>query len=146
MKVLPLGNSGLKISRVTLGTNNFGSQVPESVCSKIIDKALDHGVNSVDTANVYTGGRSEEIIGRAIQGRRDDFVIATKVGMEGDPLGPKNDAGLSRKNILRQLENSLKRLQTTYVDLYYAHCIDPTTPLEETLKTFTMLVKEGKIR
>ena len=146
MKVHPLGNSGLKISQITLGTNNFGSQVPEPVCLKIINEAFDHGVNSIDTANVYTNGKSEEIIGRAIYGRRDDFVIATKVGKEGDPLGFKNDAGLSRKNILRQLENSLSRLQTTYVDLYYAHCFDPTTPLEETLRTLDALVNEGKIR
>ena len=83
MKVLPLGKSGLKISKITLGTNNFGSQVPESICSKIIIKAFDLGVNSIDTANIYTQGRLEEIIGRTIQGRRDDFVVATKVGMEG---------------------------------------------------------------
>lgn len=139
-----LGRTGLKVSRMTLGTNNFGRDVDEETSVRVIRKAIDLGINSLDTANVYTKRRSEEIIGKAIRGDRERFVIATKVGNEvGD--GP-NDSGLSRKHILWQVSESLRLLQTDHLDLYYMHSFDPETPLEETLKTLDQLVIDGKVR
>jgi len=119
---------------MTLGTNNFGRDV---------DEAIDLGINSVDTANVYAKRRSEELIGKAIKGDRDRFVIATKLGHDVGE-GP-NDSGLSRKHILWQLEESLRLLETDHIDIYYMHKFDPETPLEETLKTFDQLVRDGKV-
>jgi aryl-alcohol dehydrogenase-like predicted oxidoreductase len=139
-----LGKSGLKVSQICLGTNNFGGQVCEKDSIEIINKALDCGINVLDTADVYTGGKSEEIIGRAVRGRRDEVVIATKVGFGTGP-GP-NQGGLSRKHVLSQVEHSLKSLQTDFIDIYYLHRFDPETPLEETLRTFNGLVREGKVR
>jgi aryl-alcohol dehydrogenase-like predicted oxidoreductase len=139
-----LGQSGLKVSRLCLGTNNFGGQIDAETSAKIVDKALDCGINVLDTANIYTGGKSEEIIGKAIKGRRDDVIIATKVGFDtGD--GP-NQTGLSRKHILNQVQHSLRRLQTDFIDIYYVHHFDPETPVEETLRTFDYLVRQGKVR
>jgi len=138
-----VGRSGLWVSRMTLGTNNFGRDVDEATSIRVIRKAIDLGVNSIDSANVYTKGRSEEIIGKATRGDRERFVIATKVGSEvGD--GP-NEAGLSRKHILWQLSVSLERLQTDHIDIYYMHRFDPSTPLEESMRTFDELIREGKI-
>jgi aryl-alcohol dehydrogenase-like predicted oxidoreductase len=111
---------------------------------KIVNKALDCGINAMDTANIYTGGKSEEIIGKAVKGRRDEAIIATKVGF-GKLDGP-NQSGLSRKHILNQVERSLKSLQTDFIDIYYMHRFDPETPLEETLRTFDYLVRQGKVR
>ena len=139
-----LGRSGLKVSRICLGTNNFGGQVSEEASIAIVNKALDCGINVIDTANVYTAGRSEEIIGKAVKGRRDEAIIATKVGF-GVGQAP-NQSGLSRKHILSQVEHSLKSLQTDFIDLYYLHRFDPETPLEETLQTFDDMVREGKVR
>jgi len=139
-----LGKSGLKVSQICLGTNNFGGQISEQTSIKIVNKALDCGINVIDTANVYTGGKSEEIIGKAVKGRRDEVIIATKVGF-GSNEGP-NQAGLSRKHILSQVEHSLNSLQTHFIDLYYLHRFDPETPLEETLRTFDDLVRIGKVR
>jgi len=139
-----LGKSGLKVSRICLGTNNFGGQLSEKTSTEIIDKALDCGINIIDTANTYTTGKSEEIIGKAIKGRRDDVIIATKVGMS---IGQKpHQTGLSRKHMLWQFQHSLKSLQTDFIDLYYLHRFDPETPLEETLRTLNDLVREGKVR
>ena len=139
-----LGKSGLKVSRICLGTNNFGGQLSEKTSIEIINKAFDSGINLIDTANTYTGGKSEEIIGRAIKGRRDDVIIATKVGMA---IGQKpHQTGLSRRHILWQLQHSLKSLQTDFIDLYYLHRFDPETPLEETMRTLNDLVREGKVR
>ena len=138
-----LGNSGLKVSCICLGTNNFGGQISEEGSKAIIEKAIDCGINIIDTANVYTGGRSEEIIGNAVKGRRDQVVLATKVGFGGQA---PNQSGLSRKHILSQVEHSLKSLQTDFIDLYYLHRFDPETPLEETLRTFNDIVREGKVR
>ena len=139
-----LGQSGLKVSRICLGTNNFGGQLSEKTSLEIIDKALDCGINMIDTANTYTTGRSEEIIGKAINGRRDDVIIATKVGMN---IGQKpHQTGLSRRHILWQFQHSLKSLQTDFIDLYYLHRFDADTPLEETLRTLNDLVREGKVR
>lgn len=138
-----LGRTGVKISRMTLGTNNFGRDVDEETSIRVIRRAADLGVISIDTANVYTGRRSEEIIGKAVRGDRDRFVIATKVGSDVGE-GP-NDVGLSRKHILSQVSESLRLLQTDHIDIYYMHRFDPNTPLEETLKTFDQLIRDGRI-
>jgi 1-deoxyxylulose-5-phosphate synthase len=138
-----VGRTGLKVSRMTLGSNNFGRDVDEATSIRVLRKAIDLGINSVDTANVYTGRRSEEIIGKAMRGDRDRFVIATKVGSDMGE-GP-NDSGLSRKHILSQVSESLRLLQTDHIDIYYMHRFDPGTPLEETLKTFDQLVRAGKV-
>ena len=136
-----LGKSGLKVSQICLGTNNFGGQVSERVSIEIINKAIDCGINLIDTADMYTRGKSEEIIGRAIKDRRDEVIIATKVGFKIGK-GP-NEGGLSRKHILCQIERSLKCLETNFIDIYYLHRFDPETPLEETLRTLNDLVREG---
>lgn len=148
-----LGNSGLKVSTISLGCWIFGSanpaygkpgKVSSDEAIRIIERALDLGVNFIDNANRYTGGEAEEILGAAIKGRRADVVVATKVrGRMGQ--GP-NDEGLSRAHILREVENSLRRLGTDYIDLYQAHQVDWDTPLEETLRAFDDLVTQGKVR
>jgi len=152
MEYRTLGRSGLKVSKLTLGTMTFGGEGAMSKvgstdvkgAAKMIDTAMDAGVNIFDTANMYSQGASEEILGKALGKKREDVLIATKVrfGM-GD--GP-NDAGLSRLHIRQQIEHSLKRLNTDYIDLYQMHQWDGTTPLEETLETFDTLVRHGKIR
>jgi 1-deoxyxylulose-5-phosphate synthase len=142
-----LGRSGVKVSRLSLGTNNFGRDADEETTIKIVKKAIDCGINSIDGANVYTGGKSEELIGKALRGDRNRVVLATKVGMpygKGANMGP-NEYGLSRKHIMWQISESLRRLQTDYLDIYYMHRFDPETPLEETLKTFDHLIREGKV-
>jgi 1-deoxyxylulose-5-phosphate synthase len=144
MKYERLGGSGLKIPRICLGTNNFGTDVPRDEARKILDIVLDLGANMLDTANIYTQGKSEEIIGEWARERRDEVIIATKVGME-QGTNP-NRLGLSRANLIAQLEHSLKRLQTDYIDLYYLHQFDGETPLEETLKTLDSFVAENKVR
>lgn len=148
MKYNSLGNSGLLVSELCLGTMIFGEEskrsTPPEEAEKIIHHYLDMGGNHIDTANVYAGGRSEEIIGQAIQNRRDQVVLATKVRFAmGD--GP-NDEGLSRLHILKSVEESLIRLRTEYIDLLYMHCWDPVTPIAESLNTFNDLVTQGKIR
>lgn len=145
MQLRYLGKTGLKVSELCLGAMTFGRETTEPDGVAILNRFKDVGGNFVDTANVYTRGASEEIVGRwlATQ-RRDDWVIATKVrfGM-GD--GP-NEVGLSRKHIVAAIEASLRRLQTDHVDLYQVHCWDPGTPLEETLSTLDRLVQQGKVR
>ncbi len=153
MEYVRLGTSGLKISRISLGCWTFGSAQPQygkpgkvqaEDAVRIIEYALSTGVNFIDNANRYTGGEAEQILGRAIKGRRSEVVIATKVrGRMGE--GP-NDEGLSRVHIMREVENSLRRLGTDYIDLYQAHSTDPTTPLEETLRALDDLVTQGKVR
>jgi len=138
-----VGKTGLRISRMTLGTNNFGRDVDEPTAIRVIRKAIDLGINSIDTANVYSGRRSEEIIGKAVHGDRDRFVIATKVGSDMGE-GP-NEVGLSRKHIVWQVAESLRLLQTDHIDIYYMHRFDEHTPLEETLKTFDYLIRQGKV-
>ena len=139
-----LGKTGTKVSELCLGTMTFGQQVDETTATRIINRAIDLGVNFIDTADVYAQGRSEEIVGKAIKGRRDDIVLATKVrGRTGqDP----NGEGLSRKHIMRNLEASLERLGTDYIDLYQVHRTDPTTPLKETMAALSDLVRSGKVR
>ena len=149
-----LGFSGLHVSNLSLGTMAFGRWIDEKASVQILDTALDVGINLIDTANfygkgqdeqfLYGTGESEEIIGRALKGRRDKVVLATKVGL---PMGKDiNDAGLSKFHIMREVENSLQRLQTDYIDLYQVHRFDDQTPLEETLSTLTSLVNQGKVR
>jgi len=148
MRYKPLGYSGLIVSELCLGTMIFGEDskrsTPADEAEKIIHHYLDQGGNHIDTANVYAGGRSEEIVGTAIQDRRAQVVLATKVRFSmGD--GP-NDQGLSRYHILNSVEDSLRRLKTDYIDLLYMHCWDPVTPIEESLNTFNDLVTQGKVR
>lgn len=143
MEYVRLANTGAKVSRICLGSNNFGGQLDEPQSLKVIAKALDQGINIIDTANGYTRGKSEEIIGKAIKGARNDVLVATKVGMTlGD--GP-NQGGLSRKHIIHQVSESLRRLQTDYLDIYYLHQPDPTTPCEETFRTLRDLLRQGKV-
>lgn len=144
MKLNVLPTTGVRLSQLTLGTMMFGGQTSEADSLKIMDLALDSGINSIDTANMYTGGESERIVGKALKGRRDKAILATKVShaISDDP----NDVGLSRRSILGAVEKSLKRLDTDYIDLYYLHWPDYHTPIEESLYTLDMLVKAGKVR
>ncbi|HLW47975.1 MAG TPA: aldo/keto reductase [bacterium] len=139
-----LGRSGLNVSAYALGTNAFGGRADEETSIAIIHHALDHGVNLIDTANIYTDSNSERIIGKALRGRRDQAALATKCGLKvGD--GP-NDEGASRAHIMREIDRSLARLGTDYVDLYQIHTWDDRTPLEETLRALDDLVRAGKVR
>ncbi|MDP9350197.1 MAG: aldo/keto reductase [Chloroflexota bacterium] len=144
MEYRRLGNTGLMVSELCLGCMTFGREADEPTSREMIARFLDAGGNFLDTADVYSRGRSEEITGRAIKDRRDDVVLATKVrfGM-GD--GP-NDVGVSRKHVMQGCEASLKRLGTDYIDLYQVHCWDEATPLEETLGALSDLVRQGKVR
>jgi 1-deoxyxylulose-5-phosphate synthase len=139
-----LGRTGLKVSAITLGTMTLGMQVGETEGIEVIKTAMDLGINSFDTANGYSGGKSEQILGTAVKGKRNSVVIATKVAFVNGP-GP-NDSGLSRKHIMNEVEGSLKRLQTDYIDIYYAHFPDFDTSIEQTLRTMDDLVHQGKIR
>jgi len=147
-----LGRSGLRISELTLGTMTFGGQgsfakvgsTDRDGARRIVDRALDAGVNLIDTADVYSGGVSEEIVGSAIEGRRDRLLLATKARFRtGD--GP-NDAGLSRFHLIRACEDSLRRLGTDHIDLYQVHQWDGQTPVEETMEALDTLVRDGKVR
>ena len=139
-----LGRSGLKVSPLCLGTMMFGGPTEEADASRIIDKARDAGVNFIDTADVYTEGRSEEITGRAIAAHRNHWVLATKVA---NPTGPgPNERGLSRRRIMEAAEASLRRLGTDWIDIYYLHKEDHSTPLAETVGAMADLVAQGKIR
>jgi aryl-alcohol dehydrogenase-like predicted oxidoreductase len=146
-----MGRTGLKVTEICLGTMTFGHQCDERTSFAILDKAAEHGVTFLDTADVYpvppspdTAGRSEEIIGRWLKGKRERFVMATKCRMRVG-RGP-NDEGLSRKHVLKAVENSLRRLDTDYIDLYQTHSFDPDTPIEETLDALDTLVRQGKVR
>lgn len=140
-----LGKTGIKVSEMCLGAMTFGRESSEAESFRMLDRFCTAGGNFVDTANVYSQGISEEIVGRWLKNqRREDFVIATKVRF-GMGSGP-NDVGLSRKHILSSVEASLRRLGTDYIDLYQVHCWDNVTPLEETLSTLDSLVKTGKVR
>ncbi|WP_224449464.1 aldo/keto reductase [Haloprofundus salilacus] len=150
MEYTKLGDTGLEVSRFCLGCMNFGSGAEwmmndEEASIELIHRALDLGINFLDTANVYSRGESEEIVGKAIEGRnRDELVVATKVyGEMGDY---PNGQGLSRKHILDQAEASLERLGTDYIDLYQIHRWDDETPIEETLSALSHLVETGKVR
>ena len=147
MEYVNLGRSGLKVSRACLGAMMFGTAgapCEEAESRRIIDAFLDHGHNFVDTANVYTGGQSEEVTGRAIAAKRDSVVLATKGRF---PQGSgANDGGLSRVHLTRALEASLERLGTDYIDLYQVHFWDADTPIEETMATLDGFVRKGLVR
>ena len=146
MEYVRLGRTGLKVSRVCQGSNMIGGYVNEAAGIPLLNACLDEGINFIDTANVYAGGKSEEIIGKALKNRRYEAVIMSKVGGPmGGGKGP-NDRGSSRKYIMQALEVSLKRLQTDYVDVFMMHYWDPVAPLEETMSTLDEIVKQGKAR
>lgn len=145
MHYRPLGRSGLQVSPLALGSMMFGGPADAATSRRIIDHAYAHGINFIDTANVYTDGRSEEIVGQAIAARRDDWVLASKVGI-GPADGLPNRRGLSRKHIASALQASLRRLGTDYLDIYYLHREDPQTPLEETVSAIGDLLRQGRIR
>jgi aryl-alcohol dehydrogenase-like predicted oxidoreductase len=139
-----LGDSGLRVSEICLGTwTTFGGSLADDDAIALVDAAFDVGINFFDTANIYSQGRSEEVLGRALAGRqRDSFVVATKLWAEM----PNGDRGLSREQIHKQIDDSLGRLQLDHVDLYQAHSFDEDVPLEETLAAFTEVVNAGKVR
>jgi aryl-alcohol dehydrogenase-like predicted oxidoreductase len=146
VNVRALGRTGIQVSSYCLGSMMFGSigNPDHDDCTRIIHAALDHGINFVDTADMYSAGESEEIVGKALHGRRDDVVLATKVHF---PMGDgPNRSGNSRRWILAEVEESLRRLQTDWIDLYQIHRPDPATDIEETLWALTDLVTSGKIR
>ena len=144
METRTLGKTNLRVSRVCLGTMTFGAQTDEAAALAMVNLCLDQGVNFFDTANVYNAGASESILGRALKGRRDRVVLASKAAGK---MGPDPDqAGLSRPAIMRAVEESLQRLQTDYLDLYYLHWPDYTVPFEESLETLGWLVRDGKVR
>lgn len=146
MEYRPLARTGVKVSPLCLGAMMFGPWGNDDKADsiRIIHRALDAGINFVDTADVYSGGVSEEIVGEALQGRRDDVFLATKffMPMDEDP----NHRGGSRRWIMREVENSLRRLNTDYIDLYQVHRPSPDTDVEETLGALTDLVRQGKVR
>jgi aryl-alcohol dehydrogenase-like predicted oxidoreductase len=152
MEYRQLGNSGLRVSALTLGTMTFGGRgnfanvgsTDVAAATRQIDLCLDRGVNFIDTADVYSDGLAEDILGEAIKGRRDRVLLATKARM---PMGDgPNDAGLSRHHLIAECENSLRRLQVDHIDLYQVHEWDGQTPLEETIAALDDLVRAGKVR
>jgi aryl-alcohol dehydrogenase-like predicted oxidoreductase len=174
MEYRKMGRTGLKVSAFCLGTMTLGRQVEEKESIRIIERAMDLGVNFIDTADMYVNGVTEQIVGKAIKGKRDSVVLASKAGHvrklakkygeqkisgpidlarpepftpwpAGEETGP-NDMGLSRKHIMQAAEGSLKRLGTDYLDIYYAHMPDYDTPLEETVRAMDDLVRQGKVR
>ena len=151
MENVRFGNTGLKVSRLCLGTMTFGLQCDERTSIAILDRAAEGGINFIDTADAYplggnveTAGRSEAIVGQWLRGRRDDFIVATKCHGR---MGPNAwNTGLSRKHVIEAMDASLERLQTDYVDLYQLHHPDPDTPMDETLAAMDALVQSGKVR
>jgi len=144
MEYRNLGNSGLKASAIGLGTNTFSKRIDEQTSTAIINRALELGVNYLDTSDTYDHGGSEIIIGKALQGKRTDVILATKFAK---PMGKgPNERGGSRYYIMREVEASLRRLQTDYIDLYQMHEPSAETPIEETLRALDDLIKAGKIR
>lgn len=149
MKYKQLGQTGLEVSVLSLGTMTFGNwdvigDLDQKQADELVGRALDAGINLFDTADAYGGGRSEEILGRALGSRRQEVIVSSKARLKmGD--GP-NAGGLSRWHIFRAVENSLRRLNTDYLDLYLLHIVDAWTPLEETLRAMDDLVRSGKVR
>ncbi|MCC7038122.1 MAG: aldo/keto reductase [Alphaproteobacteria bacterium] len=153
MEYRQLGRSGLKVPVLSLGTGTFGGKgeffakwgtTDVKEATRLVDVCLDAGMNFFDTANIYSGGASEEVLGGAIKGRRDKVLVATKATF---PMGEgPNDQGSSRHQLLKQCDDSLKRLGTDYIDLYFMHGFDGVTPVEETMSTLNDLVKAGKVR
>lgn len=150
MQYRRLGNSGLIVSALSLGTMQFGKamnmgQLDQAATDEMVKFALDRGINFIDTANVYSLGESETLLGNALKGIRQDIVLATKARLPMDE-SKVNRSGATRVNIMREVEDSLRRLQTDYIDLYQMHGWDSNTPLEETLRTLDDLVRQGKVR
>jgi aryl-alcohol dehydrogenase-like predicted oxidoreductase len=144
MDYVSLADTDLKVSRLCFGTMTFGGQVDEAESLRIVDRCLDEGINFFDTANVYTGGKSETLLGKTLKGRRDQVIVASKVfNKVGDGL---DDAGLSCAAILKAIDKSLERLGMEYLDLYYLHAPDYKVPIEETLEAMDRLVRAGKVR
>ncbi|QHW30124.1 aldo/keto reductase [Paenibacillus rhizovicinus] len=144
MRYRNLGTSGLEVSVLGLGTNAFGGRADKQTSIRVLHHAVDNGITFIDTANIYTGTKSEEIIGEAFEGRRQDVLLATKAGIKrGEGL---NARGASRQHIFQEIEGSLRRLRTDYIDLYQIHVFDPKTPLDETLRALDDLVTSGKVR
>ena len=147
MRYRPLGNSGLVVSVVGLGCNNFGGRLDVTQSRAVVDAAIDAGVTLLDTAENYSSGGSEAILGEVLSGRRDQVVLATKFGGGGDMgYGPAAGARGGRSYIRRAVEHSLRRLRTDYIDLYQLHRPDPVTPIEETVAALTELVQAGLVR
>ena len=144
MTFLNLKGTDLQVSRACFGTMTFGGQVDENLAVRMVDRCLDGGVNFFDTANVYQQGASEHLLGKALLGKRQHVVLATKVGMKVNET--PEEKRLSRAAILNSIEESLRRLQTDYVDLYYLHQPDYGVPIEETLGVMEELVRQGKVR
>lgn len=153
MEYVNLGRSGLKVSRISLGCWNFGSPNPRwgkpgkvtaQEAIPIIHAAMDLGINLFDNANRYTGGEAEEILGQAVKGRRHEVLLATKV--HGELGSGPNRKGQSRVHIMQEVEGSLRRLGTDYIDLYQAHGVDYETPMEESLRAYDDLITQGKVR
>jgi aryl-alcohol dehydrogenase-like predicted oxidoreductase len=146
MGLRPFGRTGLMVSAFTLGTMEFGSKIDETEASKLLNSALDAGVNWVDTANVYASGRSEEILGSLIGvSQRDHLILATKFSVPTDSHDP-NSGGTSRRTVIAACEASLRRLSTDYIDVYYIHRPSTQTAIDETLRALDDLVRAGKIR
>ncbi len=145
MRYANLGRTGLRVSRICLGTNMFGAgYVDDARAISVVHKAHELGINFIDTADAYNSGLSEHVVGKAVRGRRHDFVVGTKGFVAtGDGV---NSSGLSRKHLMEAVEASLRRLDTDYIELYQVHFWDPDTPLEETLRTLNDMVRQGKVR
>lgn len=153
MKMQTIPHTDLQVSPICLGTMTFGTPVGEAEAVKLTQESIALGINFIDTANMYEGytryigspgGVAEEILGKALAGRREKVILATKVGMK---IGPKaEDEGLSRGHILREIDRSLMRIQTDYIDLYYMHKPDPATPIAESIRAFADLIDAGKVR
>lgn len=140
-----LGGSGLRISEVGIGCNNFGGRIDTRETGRVIDKAIDLGITFFDTADIYSNrGGSETSMGEVLKGKRHKIVLASKCGMQMEEAGKLK--GAARRYIMSAIEGSLKRLQTDYLDLYQIHQVDPLTPMEETLRTLDDLVRSGKVR
>lgn len=144
MEYRSVGRSGLAVSSLGLGCNNFGMKIGEAESTAVVGAALDGGVTLFDTADIYGGGRSEEMLGKALRGVRHDVVIATKFGIT--PKDARAPRGGSRRHLIAACEASLKRLGTDYIDLYFLHKPDPLTPIEETLAALGDLIRAGKVR
>lgn len=144
MRYRHLGNSGLEVSEVGLGTNNFGGRMDAAQAAAVIDRAIDLGVNMIDTADIYSKGLSEQYIGRALKGKREKVLLATKFGMKWAD-GPHGTGG-SRQRVIDGVNGSLERLGTDYIDLFQMHQPDPGTPAQETLRALDDLVGAGKVR
>ncbi|HWD25195.1 MAG TPA: aldo/keto reductase [Acidimicrobiales bacterium] len=146
MRYRTLGSTGMQVSTYCLGTMTFGptGNPDHDECARIVDAAIDAGINFIDTADIYSVGESERIVGNALRGKRDNIILATKLFA---PMGPDpNERGNSRRWIIREVENSLRRLETDWIDLYQVHRSDPKTDIEETLSALSDLIHQGKVR